>query len=475
VPFFRQLSDPELPQHPPRDTIASGGSVFFHWHGYDDDYHSSISGYRYKLTETDFVKTDSTVTSVDYGLPTSPTPGALPIGLNTFRVLAVDEAGGSTQPDSTRLFIVNFSPDTWLAGADPSALASHLLTDSLGTYFPTDSTTTSTFGRPFAFPGNPYTDTTSLLPSERPVTDGLQGRPKTILEERTTLDKKVRNFIRSENDTVAFGSLIVARFGGTDKDSPYKLPGGGSPDSGRVYQAGPANGSPIGFQARIQYALANGGGIDNPFSTEFPNIDPTDALFNNSVLFTVSQIDQTGRAYLQFRAVDGDHANDGRIGDGRAVESSLSPALRSKLFTFYSNFNPGLLVISPARNAVIDSAGSTNQFPVVLRVTDPDPDPAIPGNGTYRSMQFSIRIRVYAQADSSQLGPEQGWQDPLRGQFPPEQSSFFPYTAPLTLNVIVPSDVPNGLTTLEIEVSDNPDRLKARIIHVKIPFSWRHS
>ncbi len=181
VTFTRDLSDPELPLHAARDTIPSGASVVFQWRGFDDDFNSSISGYRYKLTETDFVKTDSTVNSVDYGLPTSATPGTLPIGLNEFRLIAVDEAGGSTQPDSTRQFIVNFSPDTWLAGPDPAALAGHLLTDSLGTYFPTDSTV-GNWGRALPFPGNPLTDTLSLLPSERPVTDGLQGRPKTIVE-----------------------------------------------------------------------------------------------------------------------------------------------------------------------------------------------------------------------------------------------------------------------------------------------------
>src|SRR6266849_6029955 len=74
------LSDgPELPLHAPRDTVPSGASVHFGWRGFDNDFGSSITGYRYKLVETDYVHTDSTVRTADYGTPFSATPGRLPI------------------------------------------------------------------------------------------------------------------------------------------------------------------------------------------------------------------------------------------------------------------------------------------------------------------------------------------------------------------------------------------------------------
>jgi len=463
------LSDgPELPLHSPRDTIPSGASVHFEWRGFDNDFGSYITGYRYKLVETDYVRTDSTVKSADYGSPFSASPGRLPNGLNTFRLIAVDEANGSTQPDSVRQFIVNYSPDTWLAGPDPAALAGHLLVDQYGTYFPTDSTGNS-WGRPFPFPGNPMTDTLTILPSERPVTDGLHGRPKTIMEQRTLINRTVYCYICSEDDTVAFWSLIFARFGGFDKDSPYRIPGG-SPDSARIFQSGPANGSPTGFQARIQYALANGGGLDNPFSTPFPNVDPFDALYNKSILYTVDQIDATGQGFLQFRAVDGDRASDLRIGDARGTYLTLSPALRSKVFRFVTNFSPELQVFSPSADSVLAPAG--NSFVVSVRAYDPDPDPSLPRlSAAYETMYFSIRARVFS--DSAQVGPEDGWQDPVRGNYLPDAAPFFPFTLPITLNVVVADDVPSGPAKLEIEVADNSDRLKGRVVRVQIPIFWR--
>jgi hypothetical protein len=174
---------------------------------------------------------------------------------------------------------VNFSPDTWLSGPDPNdpALAGHLFTDSLGTYFETQQDAAH-WGQAVPFPGNPLTDTLDLLPAERPVTDGLVGRDgrrrvKTIVEQRQQLDRTVRNYIRSENDTIAFGSLIIARLGGSDIDSPYNVRGG-SPDSvSRLYRSGPANGSPVAFQARVVTVFAQGGAEEPPFSTPFPNLD----------------------------------------------------------------------------------------------------------------------------------------------------------------------------------------------------------
>jgi hypothetical protein len=474
VAFSRPLTDgKELPPSAPRDTIPSGGVIHFEWEGFDEDFSSTITGYLFKLVETEFIRTDSTVTSVEYGTPLSPTPGPIPIGLNTFRIRSVDEAGGTTQPDSIRKFFVNFSPDTWLSGPDPAdpALAGHLFTDSLGTYMETDLNT----GRPVDFPGNPMTDTLNLLPLQRPVTDGLNGRAKTVLEKRTLLDRTVRNYIRSENDTIAFGSWMFARFGGSDKDSPYAVRGG-TPDNDTalVYRSGPANGSPVAFQARVVTQFANGGAEEPPFSTPFPNIDVLDPLNNFYILYQVENIDQTGKVFLQFRAVDGDRTSDIRIGDvarDAAVFELTGNPLRSKIFTFFTNFRPGMLLISPTPGTVLDPPG--DRFNISIRASDQDPDPANPrlGGSPYNTMYFIVRARLYSNLDVP--GPEQGWQDPVRGYTLPEPGPFFPYTAPITLEVVVPSDLVTGPATLEIEVVDNVDRAKGRIIQVQVPVYWR--
>jgi hypothetical protein len=329
------------------------------------------------------------------------------------------------------------------------------------------------------FPGNPLTDTLETLPAERAVTDGYGGRVKTIVEQRTLLDRTVKNYIRSENDTVAFGSLLIARFGGSDLDSPYRVRGG-SPDSvSRLYRSGPANGSPVAFQARIVTVFAQGGSEEPPFTTPFPNVDPLDPLVNRTVLFTVDEVDGTGRAYLQMRAVDGDRTGDIRIGDvvrdTDTFDKTGSP-LRSKIFTFYTNFQPGLQLLDPAPGAVLNPAG--DRFTISVRATDPDPDAENPrqGAGTYSTFYFSIRARFYSASDNP--GPEQEWQDPVRGYYLPELSGSapgpnFPYTSPISLDIVVPGDLPSGPAVLEIEVVDNVDRAKGRIIRVQVPVYWR--
>ena len=482
TPFYKKLTDGfELPLHVPIDTIPSGGNVSFTWKGFDPDFGSSISGYMFKLTETEFIRTDSSVTTTAYG-PGTGNPAPLPIGLNVFRIRAIDEANGTTQPDSLRRFFVNFSPDTWLSGPDPNDPvlqgSGHLFTDSLGTYFETQQDAAH-WGQAVPFPGNPLTDTLDLLPAERPVTDGYNGRVKTIVEQRTLLDRSVKNYIRSENDTIAFGSLITARFGGSDKDSPYALRGG-SPDSvARLYRTGPANGSPVAFQARLVTQFAQGGSEEPPFTTPFPNLDPLDPLVNRTVLFIVDEIDGTGRAYLQMRAVDGDRTSDIRIGDvvrDAADFDNTGNPLRSKIFTFYTNFQPGMQLLDPAPGTVLNPAG--DRFNISLRATDPDPDPSNPRQGTapYEAFYFSIRARMYAAGDVP--GPEQGWQDPVRGFYLPELSGStpgpnFPYTDPISLEIVVPGDFPTGAATLEIEVVDNVERSKGRIIRVQVPVYWR--
>lgn len=480
----------EVPPHSPRDTIPVGGAAYFEWVGEDIDFASSITGYLYKLTENELVRGDSTATSAEYGTGFGPAPGPIPVGRNTFRVRAIDEAGGTTQPDAVRQFYVNFSPDTWFAGPDPVALAPHLLVDSLGTYLPGDSTGAVL---PFDFPGNPFgEDTLRTLPAERKAMDGLgpfdgvnagrpwagdlirEFRPKTFLMGRTLIDKRFRWYIAQEHDTVAFAGRLVFRLGGFDRDSPYAVRGGTPDNPFPVLRSGPLNGSPVAFQARVAYKTLTGGAIQNPFTTPFPNVDVLDPFGNPTVLFHVEAVEQVGTGFVQIKAVDGNRTADDRIGDPVNETAGLSEAMRSKITTFPINFRPGLMTISPVAGEVVNPPG--DRITVTVRAIDPDPaptNPSAPGNSSYVTMYFAIRARIYAQGE--ELAPEEGWQDPILGYHLPDlvTPGFYPYSAPISLDLVVPPTLPAGPAILEYEVVDNSDRGLARVIRVPILIHWR--
>src|SRR5688572_8921427 len=458
--YFVNLRDStEVPPHAPKDTIPVGGSARFSWIGQDKDFASVITGYLYKLTENELVRVDSTVTSAEYGTGFGPAPGPISVGANTFRVRAIDEAGGTTQPDEVRQLWVNFSPDTWFAGPDVAALGGNLATDSLGTYFPIDPVT----DWPLDFPGNPFgEDTLITLPAERKAMDGLdppldpktqidrEFRPKTFLEGRFRLDRELRWYVRQEQDTIAYASRVVARLGGFDRDSPYFVKGGSPTHESPVLRNGPQNGSPSTFQARLNFVKAVGGAVTPSFTTPFPNYDVLDAFENRAILFQVERV-QTGTAYMQVKAVDGNRTSDDRIGDPIRSDSelALNDPLRSKFLRFFVNFNPGLMTISPVANEVLDPP--SQRINVVVRVTDPDPDPANPrppGQSPYNAFYFSVRARIYNDANPPL--PGEGWQDPTLGfHFPDSDPAFFPYTLPITLELVVPTDLPTGVNVLE--------------------------
>jgi hypothetical protein len=484
VQFHGLLEDDfEVPAHPPADTIPVGGAAYFAWKGEDADFASAITGYLYRLTESELVRVDSTVTTAEYGTGFGPSPGPIPVGPSTFRIRAIDEAGGTTQPDAVRQIYVNFSPDTWFAGPDPVALASHLLVDSLGSYLPGDSLGANL---PFDFPGNPFgEDTLQTLPAERKAMDGLdppfdpgsgtdrEFRPKTFLMGRTLLDGKFRWYIAQENDTVAFGSRLAFRLGGFDRDSPYNVRGGTPDNVFPVLRSGPLNGSPVSFQARLAFQSLTGGAIQQPFTTPFPNVDVLDPFGNPTVLFHVERVEAVGRGFVQIRAVDGNRTSDGRIGDPVLETDHLSTAMRSKVLTFFINHRPGLVTVSPVENEVLNPPG--DRVTLIVRATDPDPDPDNPpsGGSPYTTMYFAIRARIYSPSENP--ADNQGWQDPNLGYHLPDVTTpgVYPYSDPISLELVVPPDLPTGPAILEYEVVDNANRGLARVIHVKVPIYWR--
>jgi hypothetical protein len=277
TPFYRDLTDGhELPQHVPIDTIPSGGNVFFRLvAGSTPDFGASISGYLYKMTEIDFVRADSTVLSSAYGR--HPEPRTPADRLSVFRVRSIDEAGGTTQPASLRRVFVNFSPDTWLSGRTRTTrslpASGHLFTDSLGTYFETYQDVAN-WGRAVDFPGNPLTDTLDMLPAERPVTDGSTAGSRRSWSSARSSTTRCGTTFGAENDTIAFGSLLIARFGGADKDSPYRVRGGDPDSVSRLYRSGPAK-APRSPSRRGLVTCVRAGRIRGaPFSTPFPKRRP---------------------------------------------------------------------------------------------------------------------------------------------------------------------------------------------------------
>ena len=108
---------------------------------------------------------------------------------------------------------------------------------------------------------------------------------------------------------------------------------------------------------------------------------------------------------------------------------------RAKIFTFICNYKPGLLIFSPIADEIVNPVG--DRFDVILRASDADPDPENPrlGSSPYNTMYFAIRARVYRAG--AQLGPEEGWQDPVRGNYLPEVGAYFPYTPEIKLDIAV--------------------------------------
>src|SRR5262249_40071629 len=150
-------------------------------------------------------------------------PQPLAIGLNVFRIRAIDEAGGTTDPTALRRLYVNFSPDTWFAGPNVNQLGANLARDSLGWYFPLAPNPPL----PGDFPGSPIgNDTLYPRPAERPPV-------RSFVEARRLLSNTLRYYVRSEGDTIALNSQVIARLGGLDKDSPYAVRGGSPSDSSR--------------------------------------------------------------------------------------------------------------------------------------------------------------------------------------------------------------------------------------------------
>jgi hypothetical protein len=89
-----------------RDTVPMGAEVKFKWTGRDRDRFGQVLGYRFRITgDAGFTDVGTNFTEISYR--------DLPSGVIKFSLVAVDDAGAQTDPESTRVFVSNFDPDTW--------------------------------------------------------------------------------------------------------------------------------------------------------------------------------------------------------------------------------------------------------------------------------------------------------------------------------------------------------------------------
>ena len=336
--FFEISND-----HPvPRDTVPADAFMTARWHGEPTIPSTVVTGYRYKLDETDFNTVDSSVHTASYnsgiGLD-KVNPGP-----KIFTLRAIGQSGW--RGEATRWFQMNFAPDTWFAGPDVNDPLAGWQTHQDGkgkSYWYKDYSATG-----WANGGYQGVPGTMLSSDSVDVLPALRTQRKTFFEVYNE-----RLWAHAEDDTVHLNSWVIVPTGGFDKDSPYSvrvnqalLPG---PLQGKVVltQSGP-NGSPIGFRIRIPVKDA-GGGVSQPSeTTTYPEFDPA-SVKHQPIVNGVQGMTTAGRAFTEVFAEDGNSTVDRRIdlrpGGSRGIVERVAAgtgnaqdiALRSKILTFYVN------------------------------------------------------------------------------------------------------------------------------------------
>ena len=403
----------------PKDTIPSGARIDFAWSADTTITNGHATKFKYKLDEAFFVEVDSSTHGVSYNAGLS-TGSAIP-GTKTFTLRAIDAAGGARE--ITRRFQINFDPDTWFWGPDPSLAPLFPNQPGFGQRFMTIA------GWPgpnnphdLGLPGSPLScDSLHLWPAERP-------QHKTFFEIYQN-----RLYMHSEGDTVNMNGWVVVGMGGADLDSPYDVQISTSDpvkdtsfcgsEIARVVRPSGPNGSPIGF--RTQYTDA----LDPDYTTAsspsqsglFPIFDAA-SPFRQPTINSYTAITQSGKVYFIARAQDGDGATDGRFQNARDAQQlvdeidagiNVTPerlALRSRVLTFFVNRSPffnfcasGFFPQPPGLRcnggAPADTATSPDRtLRLSILATDPDPyDFATrppTGGGPSSSTVLRVQVRV---------------------------------------------------------------------------------
>ena len=317
----------------PRDTVPAVAALTFQWRGEPTIVGTYVTGYKYKLDDPDFIS-----------LPASQTRKIFPLdavapGVKLFTLKVLDQAGGAKE--TNRRFQMNFSPDTWFAGPDPSRVAQDPATGERIIHVASGWSKNALRAIPELAGTLFSSDSLTHLPAER--------------TQRSTFYEiyKDQIYIRSEGDTVNMNSWVVFHAGGSDLDSPYnvavQLNDPALQDTEAVIgtavvvRPGPPNGSPIGFQHRYSTETT-------PFKSVVPQ--PLSGLFP---VFDGARVDQAsaiaayipaataGQVFLTLRSVDGNGASDKRVPDARNLIQNgnpINPSMRSRAITYFVDKPP---------------------------------------------------------------------------------------------------------------------------------------
>ena len=409
------VTDTLKPGTLPKDTVPDFSRMDFSWRGEITMAGTYVAGYRYKFDESQFQTADSSVHSVSYG---TGLPGSPPIapGQKIFTLRAVDQAGGAGE--TTRRFIMNFSPDTWWAGPDPALFTG----PSDGEY---DSHSLSVSAWPNA--SNPVFVTDPPIPAGSTFgPDSFQYRPSKRFPPNRDFGRKPtfyeiyknRIYARTEGDTVHMNSFVVLWNGGFDKDSRYEVRAdstdpilhapGGAALTGPVIEDAGRVGSPIGFRSLVINRLTPSGLKSTPAQTSiYPVYEPA-SVFRAPRLGGYWRMFQAGKAYAVARAEDADGGLDNTVGDPVALADAVDngggtptdQALRRKVLVFYVDKAPALI----RDNLFVPNDGdqiNTVQWDFVLRGMDLDPfDPTVvgpPAGGPTAGTVIRYKIVLYGK------------------------------------------------------------------------------
>lgn len=315
----------------PRDTVPSGSRLLFRWRGQETLAGNPAVAFKYKFDTPGYITAEPGVDS----LAVEPTRSG--DGVQVFEVRAIDVAGGArTDQPTTRWFVVNYTPDSWFSGPDPSI--SGFTNDALigGRY--RNITNWNTLGPVASSYLHP--DSIQVMPKDRP-------QRRSFFEIYGN-----RLFLRQEGDTVNMNSWVLFHGGGFDPDSPYDVRVDGlrfDTTSAPVLKRAGTVGSPVGFRIAVPIKLYPGGGIGNATLSQIFPLDEV-LLSEEKHIGGYVGLRQSGRAYATLRAVDGDGRNDDRISSpvlfADSVDAGLitgpRAALRSRILTFHVNRAPYL-------------------------------------------------------------------------------------------------------------------------------------
>jgi hypothetical protein len=393
----------------PAHKVPVSARLDFRWHGEPVITGTYVTGYLYKLDESQFVRVDSSVRAVSYN--TGVNGDVIQPGKKLFTLKAVDQANGAAE--TNRRFRLNYPPDTWVAGPDPALYPKK---DWRGLPDPNGQRWIEVpdWANPPNFPASLFScDSLTDWPGQHP-------EKRTFFEiydpdgPRGPLRDRV--YVRSEYDTVHMNSWIVLHTGSSDLDSPYSvrvnpidpdLPeksdylicgidtagiASGDPELPKSLRPGPANGSAIAFRSKVVTFLDPRGPLENnAFSNPYPVFDPV-SNFRSPFTASYNAMSRSGQAYAWARAVDGNNLEDETIGNGafivRAVDggggTEAERAVRHKIVTFYVNKAPELLFSQGGffPNPGVNDSATSRTFNLRLFADDLDPysyPPPAPG------------------------------------------------------------------------------------------------